>query len=125
MGEIVLGNHEAAGGVLVEPVDDARPPFAADAGERRAMGQERVDERTRLVARRGVRDQPGGLVDHQQIVVLVKQRQVNRLGDECGVHRRRFLPRNHVGRTDRLAGLGRTLVQLDVTLADEGLHAGT
>src|SRR6516164_3002905 len=33
---VILGNHHQAGGVLVEPVHDAWPPFAANAGQARA-----------------------------------------------------------------------------------------
>ena len=51
MGEVVLGHHEQARGVLVEPVHDARPLHAADAREALpAMGDQRIDQRAGIVA---------------------------------------------------------------------------
>ena len=63
-------------------MDDAGPRHAADAAELpRAMMQQRVDERVFLVAGGGMHDQPGGLVQHEQRVVLEKnvERHVLRL----------------------------------------------
>ena len=45
----------------------AMPPYAAAVG----MRQQRVDERAAGVAGRRMDDQPGRLVDDQQVVVLV------------------------------------------------------
>ena len=60
MRAVVLGHHHQPGGVLVEPVHDAGPLDAADAGKARAaMGDQRVDQRAGLVA--GGRDAPRGL----------------------------------------------------------------
>ncbi len=87
------------------------------------MGQQRVDERARVVAGRGMRDQPGGLVDDQQVVVLVQHGQRDALGDERGVHGGRLLPGDHVRRAQGLARLGRAAVEPDVPLADQRLHA--
>jgi len=81
MGKIVLGDDENAARVLVETVDDAGATHAADARERRtAMVKQRVDERAGPVARARMDDETDRFVDHDQIVVLVKDRQVDRLG---------------------------------------------
>ena len=81
MGAVVLGDHQEAGRVLVEPMHDARPLHAADAGEAvAAMGDERVDQRAGLVARRpGWTTRPGGLVDDDEVVVLVDDGERDRL----------------------------------------------
>ena len=66
-----FGDHEQAGGVLVDPVDDPRPRNPADT--RQLTGtvmQQRVDQRPVEVARRRMDHQPGGLVDHDQVLVL-------------------------------------------------------
>src|SRR5215813_2370665 len=60
---VVLGDDEAAGGLLVEAVDDARPEHAADAGQPRDVVEERVDERSSRVAGGGMDDETGGLVE--------------------------------------------------------------
>ena len=72
MGAVVLGHHHQAGGVLVEPVHDARPLDAADAGQAvAAMGDQRIDQRAGGMAGGGMHHQALRLVDHDQRVVLV------------------------------------------------------
>ena len=69
---LVLGRDQQAARVLVEAMDDARPRLAADAGQRRAaMGDQRVDQRAVGIARRRMDDEPGRLVDDDEVLVLV------------------------------------------------------
>ena len=71
MGAVVLGRDHDAADLAVEPVDDARPQHAADAGQAgAAMGQQRVDQRAVGMAGRRVDDQAGGLDQHDQVLVL-------------------------------------------------------
>ena len=80
VGGVVLGHHHDARRVLVEPVDDPRPPHAADAREAvAAMGQQGVDQRLVGVAGSGMDDQPGRLVEDEQIVILEQDIEVDRL----------------------------------------------
>ena len=68
---VVLGRHHQPGGVLVEPVHDARPLDAADARKAgAAMGDQRVDQRAGLVAGGRMHHQPPRLVDDDDVVVL-------------------------------------------------------
>ena len=70
---IRLGNDHDAAGLLVEPVDDARPLYPADAGQAfPAMMDQRIDERTGPVARAGMHNKAGRLVDDDQIGILIK-----------------------------------------------------
>ena len=88
---VILRHHQAAAGFLVEPMDDARPRDAADAAELTgAMMQQRVDQRVLLMAGRRMHDQTRRLVEHQQVLVLVKYFQRNLLGPRFG--RSRFGP---------------------------------
>ena len=97
---IGLGHHHQARRVLVEPVHDAGPLDAADAGERTlAMVQERVDERAGIVAGARVDDEARGLVDHDQLGVLMHDGERNVLRLRAGGDGGRHL--DH----DRLAGL--------------------
>ena len=90
MRAIVLGDHQEAARVLVEPVHDARPPHAADARQAvAAMGDERVDERAARMPRRRMHDEPGRLVDHDEVVVLVDDRERDRLRLRLGRRGRR------------------------------------
>ena len=62
MGEFGLRRHHDAGSFLVEPVDDAGPALAADAGEAvAAMGEQRVDQRPLVIAGAGCTTRPAGL----------------------------------------------------------------
>lgn len=74
-------DDEEAGRVTVEPVDDARSLGLA-AG--RSMRGERLDERARRATRPGMHDQPGGLVHHQKVLILVGDPQAVR----CRAHGR-------------------------------------
>ncbi len=67
-----LGDHEQARRILVQAMHDARPLDAANAGEAfAAMGDQSVDERSRGVAGCRVHDEPGRLIDDDEIVVFV------------------------------------------------------
>ena len=61
------GDDEQAGGVSVEPVDDPRPILLSA----RRAADEAVDERAAPVAGSRMDDDPGRLVDHEQMLVLV------------------------------------------------------
>ena len=88
MRAVVLGHDEQAGGVLVEPMHDARPLHAADARQAvAAMGDERVHERAGLMSRRRVDDQPGRLVDDDEVVVLVHDGKIDGFRLRLGRHR--------------------------------------
>ena len=52
-------------------MDDARPLHAGDPAVLRVTGQQRVYERAARVTRRRMNDEPGRLVDDQQVGVLV------------------------------------------------------
>ena len=72
MGAVVLGRDHQAGGVLVEPVHDARTLDAADPGQAgAAMGDQGVNQRAGFVARGGMHHKPAGLVDDDDVVVLI------------------------------------------------------
>ena len=67
------GDHQQPARIAVEAMDDARPLDAGDAapGLAVAVRQERVDERAARMTGRRVDDEPGRLVDDQQVLVLV------------------------------------------------------
>ena len=68
---IVLGDHQKAAHVLVEAVHDARPQHPADPGQAaRAVGEQGVDQRPARVSGGRMHHQAGGLVEHQEVLVL-------------------------------------------------------
>ncbi len=81
MRAVRLGDDQQARRVLVDAVHDAGALFAPDARQRiAAMRQQRVDQRAGRAARRGMDDHPGGLVDHDQVIILMRDDQRNGLG---------------------------------------------
>ncbi len=72
-----LGHHQQAAGVLVETMHDAGTRHFRNL--RRVM-QQRIEQRPAPVAAAGMHDQPGGLVDHQQVRVLEHDLQRDVLG---------------------------------------------
>ena len=95
---VALGDDQHARRAAIEPVHDAGPQHAADAGEIAAVVQQRVHERAARVTGRRMHDEPGGLVDHDQVGVLVEHDERDRLG--LRVERRRL------GRIDGDHGAG-------------------
>src|SRR3546814_6930707 len=66
--------------LLIEAVDDARALCAADACQLRpAVGEKGVHLGSIRIAGGGMDDQAGGLVEHDEIAVLVKDVQRDRL----------------------------------------------
>lgn len=72
---IRLRRDHQPGRVLVDPVHDSRPRDPADPGKApTAMMKQRVDQRPVKIARSGMNDQSGLLVDDDQMFVLIHYR---------------------------------------------------
>ena len=78
LGRVVAGDHQQAARVPVEAMDDARPLHPGDpaGASPPSPSEQRVDERAGGVAGRGWTTRPGGLVDDEQVVVLVDDRDI-------------------------------------------------
>jgi len=61
-------------------MDDAGPLYAGDPAVGGIPGEECIDERSARVTRGRVNDQPGRLVDDEQVRVLIDDGERNRLG---------------------------------------------
>ena len=86
------------GGAAVQAVHDARPQHAADAREVAHVMEQRVHQRPRGAARARVHDEPGRLVDHQQVRVLVHDGERDVLGPRARPPRARAPPPRPAGR---------------------------
>ena len=74
------GHDQQSARVLVEPVHDAGARQPAEFGVAR---QQRVLQRLVGVAGAGMHDQPGGFVDDEDVLVLVRHHERNGLGFRC------------------------------------------
>ena len=72
MGHIILGYHQQAAGVLVQPVHDTGPLHATDAAEAVHGVQEGIHQSTAFVASRRMHHHAAGLVHHGHILILVE-----------------------------------------------------
>ena len=103
MGAVGFRHDQQPRGVLVDAVHDAGALFPANARQRiAAMRQQRVDQRTRRAARSRMNDHARGLVDHDQVIILMRDDQGDGLGaglDRFGGRQGDvvFLPLGHAG----------------------------
>lgn len=125
VGAVVLGGHHQSGGVLVEPMDNARPPDPADAGQAcAAVGDQRVDQRAGLVPGGGMDHEVLRLVDDDDVVVL--EHDVERdvlafgLGGRGGGH----VDCDRIARFDMISGVAnRGRSHADLAREDQRLEA--
>ena len=82
VGAVVLRGDDQPAGILVDAVDDARTRNAPDPRQLpSAMVEQRVDHRPVKIARGGMDDHARGLVDDDQMFVLIGDDQAHVLGD--------------------------------------------
>ena len=109
---VVLGDDHQARRAAIEPVDDARPPLAADAAQIVHVVQERVDERAARVAGGRMHDHARRLVHDDQVAILVDDRQ-----------RQGFRARRRIDRIGNLDGDGLAGLHRQVRLGLAPVHA--
>ncbi len=101
-----LGHHHQPGGVLVEPVHDARPLDAADAGQAgAAVGDQRIDQRAGFVAGGRMHDETFRFVDDDDVVVLVDDVERDVLRFRLGGNGGRHVDCDRIARGDMISGV--------------------
>jgi hypothetical protein len=91
-------------------------------GRRTPPMEERVDQRAAWMARGRMDDQAGRLVDGDHVLVLVDDRQRDRLGDQLEIDRRRDLDVDPIAGAHAVAGLGHDVAaDRDVAVVEEPL----
>ncbi len=108
-------------------MDDPRPPLAADARQPvAAMRQEGIDQGAFLVAGCGMHDQPGRLVEHDQVIILEQYFEGNVFGLRRGRDRRGQRDSKTLSGADGFGGFGELhIIPPDMAFLDEGLDART
>ncbi len=82
MGDVVFSDDHAAGGVFIEPMDDAGSHLTADAAKVVTMMEEGIDEGAVWVPGCGVDDQSGRFIEHEDVFVLKEDLQRDVLGND-------------------------------------------
>ena len=104
MGKVVLRRNDEAGGIPVNAVDNAGAQLPIDAGEgTAAVVHQGIDQRPVRVSRRGMYHQSLGLVDYNNVIVLVHHVQRDVLRDK--IHRFRLRKPHRNGFPPRQAGI--------------------
>ncbi len=118
MGFIVLCDHEAAAGFLVQTMDDTGAFLPADSRQCCAVMEQGIDECVLAVARARMDNHTGRLVDYDEVPVLKKDIERNGLRLILDFFQRRFRKLNPVLFPDEIARPGRLSIQSDGTVAD-------
>ncbi len=120
---VVLGDQDQARGPAVETVDDPGPQHAADAGEVADAVQQGVHQGSAGGAGTGMDDEPGRLVDHEQVRVLVDD--VERDGLRLWLRRRcrRDVDGDELPLAESRRRAGGRAVEEHVPLRDQPLQA--
>ena len=121
----MFGDDDAARGVFVESMDDARSGLATNAREVVAMMKESIDEGAVGVACGGVDDEAGGFVDDEDVAVLIKNFDGDVLGDDFDSGGVGDSEGDLIARADDGTGLGGFAVEAGVVGFDQVLEAGT
>ena len=124
VGAVIFCDDQAAGGVLVQAVDDARAFHSADAGEVPAVVEQGVYDGAVRVAGRGMHDHAAFLVDDYHVFIFIQDVQ----GDILRLGFRRFRFRNADGdgitAGDGVFRLGGRAVDQHVPAFDQALDPG-
>lgn len=119
---IVLSHDDAAGGVLIQPVNNAGAKRMPASGKLSAVGEQRVDKGVRRITCCWVHDETRGFVDHDEVIVFVKDVEGDVLGFESGFLRRRKNRFDSITGLDRMVRLDLLPVESDKSLLDELLN---
>src|SRR5438552_9197210 len=123
MRDVIFRCDQTAGCFLIEPVNDSRPLFAADARQCRAVVQQRVDQSMFALTCPGVNGEAGGFVDNDDVTVFEEYLERNRLRLDIDFHGR-WLPQiNFVAASDNLPRSGGLLIEPNESAADQLLNA--
>ena len=118
---VVLRDDHQPRRAFVEPVHDARPFLAADPAEIVHVMQQRVHQRAARVSRRRVHHHPRRFVDHDQVVILIEDRQRQRFRLRRRVDQLGHVDGDLLCRFDRLVRLRRLPGDQHVAVLDQAL----
>ena len=125
MGRIGLRHHQTAGSILIQPVNNPGPLNSSNPRQLAlAVMQERIDHSPIGIARSWMNDHAMGLVDDNQVLILVQDTDGNVLRDMLQRHGFGDDYLDEIAVLHAVSGLGRLTIQGDVLLPDQGLDSG-
>src|SRR4029077_9565627 len=124
-GDRVLRNDHNAGGILVQTMNDAGPPLAADTFYIGTMMQKRVHQCALGSPRRRMDNNPSRLVDNDTICVLIEYIQRQRFWLQRARPGRQLLNLYQIIGSYPCAWLYPVAVESHFAFADEPLYFGT
>src|ERR1700757_3467285 len=122
MGCIVFGDNKTAARLLVETMNDAGAFFPADSRQRRAVVEERVDQRVFAMTGARRNDKPRRLVDHDEIIVFEENLKGDLLWQGLDLFQRRFGELNLIAASHDLAWPAVCVVEANKPTADQLLE---
>ena len=123
MCDVILSHHKTAACFFVETVNDARPFFSTDPGQRGAVAKQRVDQSMFALTCAGVNGKAGGFVDNDEIIIFEENIKWNRLRSRLDLLHRRLNQINFVTAPDNVPRPGGLLVEPNESAADQLLNA--
>jgi hypothetical protein len=123
VGDIIFGHHETAACFLVEAMNNTRPLFSADPGQRGAVTEQRVDQSVFALTWARVNGKASRFIDNDEIVVFEKYIEWNRLWPDIDLLYWWLNQINFVTRSDNLPRSDGLLVDPNESAADQLLKA--
>jgi len=121
---ICFGDDQEARSLLIQPMNHAGALGIALLRQIPAASQQRVDQRSAPVAGRRVNHHSGGLIDHEQRLILVDDADRYRFAGDDALFDLRDLDPYQLSFLGPIARLLAAAVDQDVTLRDEGCRLG-
>ena len=122
---VILGCHHDAGGILVQPVDDARADFPVDAGQILTMMHQGIDQSAGKHSCCRVHHHASCLIDDDYILVLIKNVQRNILRENFRIFRLRHGQFHRIASFQLVVSLAHRLIYGGIAAGNQLLHMGT
>src|SRR5664279_2628934 len=120
---VIFRHYQTAAGFFVETMDDSRAFLAADSGECFAMMEQRIDQGVLTMTSSRMNHHSGGLVDHDEICILIKNLERNLLCMMVDLFQRRLRELDLVARANEIARTGCLTIEFDEPRTNQLLNA--
>ncbi len=123
MRRVVLCHEKHAAGIAIEAMDDAGTEIACGAGKAGEVMQQGIDQRSRMHAGARVDDHTGGLIDGDDVGIIIEHGEGDRLGRSVQRSGIGGVDVNPVGGADDMRRAGSISVDQHAACTDPILYA--